>query len=222
MGIKAAMRSQESIPLSAVDVTTLPEDLRLSARLRNATRLEHKLIESASGLPDAVRSLDDYRRCLLTFYGMFCPLERHFAAFDEWRALGLSIQHCARVPALRVDLRILNCDPVLWREAPASSLPALPMFPFALGALYVFEGSVLGGQIIMATLRQRLHQSVDLPGNFFAGRGDTTLPRWQHFRQMLDRYGEQFPDRQAAVIAGAQRTFHALAAWFDDNKADQT
>ena len=215
------MNSQVTLPRSAVDATALAEDLRLSTRLRNATRVEHKLVEHASGLPDVVLSLDDYRRCLLTFYGMFCPLERHFAAFDQWQALGLSIQDCARVPALRVDLRLLHSDPVLWREAPPGNLPALPTFAFVLGALYVVEGSVLGGQIIMAALQQRLQHSVELPASFFAGRGASTVPRWQHFRDVLDRYGEQFPERQASVIAGAQRTFHALAAWFDDNKADQ-
>jgi heme oxygenase len=191
--------------------------MRLSVRLRNETRVEHKLIEAACGLPDAVHNLGDYQRCLLDFYGIFCPLERHIATFNEWENLGLSMQRRERMPDLQQDLRLLNVAPDLWREAPAHALPALPQFPFALGALYVLEGSTLGGQIIMAALQQQLRTPTGVPGGFFAGRGDTTGPLWHQFRKVLDAYGQQFPETQADVIEGARRTFNAIASWFNEN-----
>lgn len=214
-GMKAAMDSLVSNQLRAVDSTASDADMRLPVRLRNETRLEHKLVETACGLPDAVRNLDHYQNCLLDFYAVFCPLERHIATFNEWEDLGLSMQRRARMPDLQQDLRLLDVDPDLWREAPAHALPALPRFPFALGALYVLEGSTLGGQIIMSALQERLRMSGDVPGRFFAGRGETTGPLWHQFRQVLDAYGQQFPETQADVVEGARRTFNAIASWFN-------
>ncbi|MEO6072321.1 MAG: biliverdin-producing heme oxygenase [Burkholderiales bacterium] len=193
-------------------------DTRLSVRLRNETRVEHKLVEATCGLPDAVRNLADYKSCLLDFYGIFCPLERHIATFNEWSHPGLSLRRRSRVPSLRQDLRLLNVDPHLWREAPTRALPTLPRFSYALGALYVLEGSTLGGQIIMAALRERLHLPVDMPGGFFAGRGEETGPLWHQFRAVLDAYGQQFPEMETDVVDGARRTFNSIGLWFDARK----
>jgi heme oxygenase len=135
------MNSPESTQRRALGSTISDADKRLSVRLRTETRLEHKVVETACGFPDAVQNLDDYQRCLLKFYGIFCPLERHIATFNEWDGLGLSMRKRARMPSLQQDLQFLNVDPDLWREAPTHALPALPRFPFALGALYVLEGS---------------------------------------------------------------------------------
>lgn len=211
------MNSPVSTQIRALDAKAFDADMRLSVRLRNETRVQHKLVEVACGLPDTVQNLADYKSCLLDFYGIFCPLERHIATFNEWSHLGLSMQKRARVPNLQQDLRLLNVDPDLWREAPVHALPALPQFPFALGALYVLEGSTLGGQIIMSALQEQLRSQVDVPGGFFAGRGEETGPLWHQFREVLDAYGQQFPAMEADVIDGARRTFNCIGSWFNDN-----
>ncbi|NML63391.1 biliverdin-producing heme oxygenase [Massilia sp. RP-1-19] len=211
------MQSPLSLQVRAPDATATRTHARLSVRLREETRLEHKSVEAACGLPGAVRHLSDYSSCLLDFYGIFSPIERHIATFTECSYLGLSMQKRARVPYLQQDLRLLNVDPDSWREAPAQALPALPQFAFALGALYVLEGSTLGGQIIMSALQAQLRIPVDIPGGFFAGRGEQTGPLWNEFRDALDVYGQQYPEASADVIVGAKRTFDAIGNWFNEN-----
>lgn len=211
------MKSPISLQVRASGATPSATRARLSVRLREETRLEHKSVEAACGLPGVIRNLTDYKRCLLDFYGIFCPIERHIATFDEWPQLELSMQRRARMPNLQQDLRQLDVDPIYWREAPADALPALPQFAFALGALYVLEGSSLGGQIIMSALQAQLHIPFHTASGFFAGRGEQTGPLWHEFREVLDAYGQDFPETVVDVIVGAKRTFNAIGLWFAEN-----
>lgn len=200
----------------SVNSTKSDAGMQLSIRLRNETRLQHKSVEVACNLPVAVQSIGDYKNCLLNFYSIYCPLELHIATFKDLKQMGFSMQERARMPDLQQDLRIMNVDPDLWRDAAPHALPNLPEFPFALGALYVLEGSTLGGQIIMSALRQQMGTPFDVPGGFFAGRGKTTGPLWHQFCVILDAYGQQFPETQADVVEGAKRTFNAITSWFNE------
>ena len=211
------MDSQVSVQSGALNSIKPEAEMRLSVRLRNETRTEHTLVESASGLPNAIDSMEAYKSCLLNFYGIFCPLERYLATFSEWEDVNLSMLSRSRTPALRRDLQALNVDPRLWIEAPAHSLPSLPHFCCALGALYVLEGSTLGGQIIMSAIHQNFPTTAKIPEGFFAGRAEQTGPLWYQFRTVIDAYGQQFPEEQECVIEGAQGTFNAISAWFNKN-----
>jgi heme oxygenase len=210
------MNSSASTLSRTVNSTKSDAGIQLSIRLRNETRLQHKLVEVACNLPNAVQSISDYKNCLLNFYSIYCPLELHIASFKDLEQMGLSMQERARMPDLQQDLRLMNVDPDLWCDAAPHALPSLPEFPFALGALYVLEGSTLGGQIIMSALQQQMRTPLDMPGGFFAGRGKTTGPLWHQFCVILDAYGQQFPETQADVVEGAKRTFNAITSWFNE------
>lgn len=186
----------------------------LSVRLREETRLEHKLVEAACRLPNGVQNLSDYKKCLLNFYGIIHPLEQHIATFSKWENMGLYLQKLVRTPDLKKDLRLMNVNPKLWRKASVHALPSLPEIPFALGALYVLEGSTLGGQIIMSVLKEKMSTPLGIPCGFFTGRGETTGLLWRQFCTILDAYGEQFPETHSDVTEGAKRTFNAIASWF--------
>lgn len=211
------MNSPISLQVRAPVVTPSATQTRLSVRLREETRLEHKSVEAACGLPGIIHNLADYKSCLLDFYGIFCPIERHIATFDECSDRDPSMPMRARMPHLQQDLRQLNVDPILWQEAPADALPALPQFAFALGALYVLEGSSLGGQIIMSALQAQQRIPVDTASGFFTGRGQQAGPLWHEFRNFLDAYGQAFPEKAEDVIAGAKRTFNAIGRWFAEH-----
>ena len=87
-------------------------------------------------------------------------------------------------------------------------MPPLRTHAQLLGALYVMEGSTLGGQVIA----RQLDKAGIAGRTFFAGRAERTGPLWKQFSQLLaeDAAGTTAPD---AVVASAVHTFQSLAAW---------
>jgi heme oxygenase len=84
-----------------------------------------------------------------------------------------------------------------WPTWTASSREAL------YGALYVAEGSALGGRVIARQL-DYLFGDVAAGRTFFRGAGDTG-PRWRAFVAALDEAGEEAAMPQ--LVAGAEASF---------------
>jgi heme oxygenase len=84
----------------------------------------------------------------------------------------------------------------------------------ALGALYLLEGSQLGGRIIGKAVAKSLSVSPGRGGSFFCGRtADNARNRWQAFCTVLAREGELLDAAGCArVVAGAQASFAYLEA----------
>lgn len=81
----------------------------------------------------------------------------------------------------------------------------------ALGALYVMEGSALGGRVIARMLRK----SGQLPENvfnFFDGYQENTGLNWQAFILRLNQIAASQTDIDN-VCAAANETFAAHARW---------
>jgi heme oxygenase len=185
----------------------------LSVQLREATTSLHLEVERALGLPDAIKDLGGYARCLRQFYRLYQPLEVVLGSFNNWQAAGIDIDACAQAGRLAADLRVLGVEPTTLEAAPRQSMPRLPDFAQALGALYVLEGSTLGAQFILPRLADQLGDSLDGATSFFSGHGARTRVCWKHFREALDRYGVQFPESRGDVVEGAQSTFAAIGSW---------
>ena len=104
-------------------------------------------------------------------------------------------------------------------QQPSSSLaicpdmPPLDTWPQLLGAMYVLEGSTLGGQVIS---RQLAKANIPLR-LYFSGYGEQTGPRWKAFCQLLTQ--EATPDNQAAIVQSASLTFQKLDAWLNQPPA---
>lgn len=82
-----------------------------------------------------------------------------------------------------------------------------------LGALYVFEGSTLGAQI----LRPRLAESLALPAEslrFYEGYGRDTARHWRAFGDRMN-VALAPADRLASAVLAARATFVSLGAVFD-------
>jgi heme oxygenase len=184
-----------------------------SSALRLATAREHESVERALGLPGAIESLADYRRWLSRFFGIYSPLEERLRGFPEWDAWGISIAASGQSAALRRDLVALGCAIPEIELASAGDLPGLHGFAPALGALYVLEGSKLGGRIMLKDLCGRLGDEIAGADAFFRGNGAETMPAWIAFRTALDRFFVERPDESAEVVRGAKETFQAIERW---------
>jgi len=83
-----------------------------------------------------------------------------------------------------------------------------------LGALYVIEGSTLGGTIISKMIKQQLAIPDNKGLSFFNGYGSETEKMWQDFKLFLDRPLK--PAEEAVVIRSANDTFNKFGQWFDN------
>ncbi len=180
--------------------------------VRLATAEAHQRIEAQLGLPGAIQTASGYRWWLRRFLGIYQPLEAALARFEGWECWNIELSGRGHTAALRRDLAALGDDPELLVFAPAEMLPSLGSLAEAFGALYVLEGSKLGGQIILRDILGRLGYELQNAHSFFSGYGAETGRQWTTFKDSLERYCAD-PSHLAGVIAGANATFTAVGAW---------
>jgi heme oxygenase len=116
-----------------------------------------------------------------------------------------------KTSALAGDLVSLEAkQPLLATE---QQLPEIHNHLQALGALYVIEGSTLGGKIISKMINQQLGLTDGLGLSFFDGYGNDTELMWQRFRQSIDQQVK--PADEQIIIQSANDTFLKFSNWFD-------
>ena len=156
-------------------------------------------------------SLGSYRDLLARFYGFHAAWEPCAEA-----ALGDPAFSLPRRKAhlLSRDLRVLGLSEAEIARLPLCGLP-LPMREpaDALGAMYVVEGSTLGGTIIARLAERRLGLSPESGGAYFRSYGPAVGDMWRSFRARL--LAVSAPRTDDAVVACANRTFAVMEAWLD-------
>ncbi len=182
----------------------------LAARLRAATAASHAELERRLGFAMGFTALAGYAACLACHYAAFAVLEPGLAEISGWADAGIDLLAHRRLPQLRQDLAALQVDTgnIPW---PAIAAPA--SFAAGLGALYVLEGSALGGQVILRDARARLGPAIDGATAFFGG--GPGRPAWPAFKSRLDAFGTAQPGAMPEVITGALAAFAAFASAFE-------
>ncbi|MCJ2127920.1 biliverdin-producing heme oxygenase [Methylobacterium sp. E-045] len=182
----------------------------LSERLREETRASHEDLEHRL----------DWRRRMATREGYLALLTRWWGFHRVFEpAVAASFGPAFAQP--RGKLHLLERDLVHFGLTP-DAIAALPRFaagtgfqtrPALLGALYVTEGSTLGGQVIAHHIRHSLGSEIAAGGcAYYEGYGKReTGAMWASFRTFLDRSGEEGPSHH--VVEGARWTFDALKLW---------
>ncbi|SFU16081.1 heme oxygenase [Algoriphagus locisalis] len=85
---------------------------------------------------------------------------------------------------------------------------------FALGVLYVIEGSSLGGRVIYKHIHKQLGYDKDSGAAYFSGYGEETGLLWKNFMTTLVTY-EKYNANPDEIIAGANYTFQAIKNHFE-------
>lgn len=192
--------------------TRVPDTL---AALREATAAAHDAIDRQLQL-GADLALDRYVRILQGFEGFLSAWEPAVAAAlppgeRAWFA-GRS-----RLAFVRQDLAALAPG---GPPGPAPDLPALPNRSAAFGAMYVLEGSALGGQVIARRVAERFGFDGQRGAAYFLGFGDRTGALWREFRERLE--AEVDPAHRGDACAAAVGTFNALRQHFEAVLNDET
>lgn len=182
----------------------------VAERLKSDTYAQHRrsedlLMPALHGI--ATRS--DYAAVLRTFYGFFHPVQALIAPQITNDILPDAGQR-RHADLILADLAALGF-PVdglpLCRE-----LPAIHNQAEALGALYVLEGSTLGGRVIAKMLMKNEALALgDEHLHFFHGYGEETGSKWKSFVQVLNAQTHDIDP----IARSADETFARFAAWIE-------
>jgi heme oxygenase len=96
------------------------------------------------------------------------------------------------------------------------AFPAIETKAEALGALYVIEGSTLGGRKILQALRSQGVSTNDL--HFLDPYGKDAGVNWRMFLGVLERETAPNPTTMNECVAGATKTFSFAAACLRDER----
>ena len=169
------------------------ESPSLAARLRSETRADHRRVERLLLAGGWLDDPDRYRILVGRLYQLHVHLEQAVERFSD-AFIGYELEGRARSRLLRADLDALGtamgegCDEASLEFAGPAGV---------LGALYVVEGSTLGGQVIAQKLRRRLGVDTSNGAAGFDPYGAETGARWVEFTGYLGSWVE---DHDAVVI----------------------
>lgn len=178
----------------------------LSEKVKAATRTDHEYVEALlMHQLQHMQTINDYATVLKMFYNYFSGAERNIQ--EQLKPPFLpDIRERQRMQLLINDLEVIGSQPTL---EPGVPQPAITSKASAFGALYVLEGSTLGGKYIANMLKN--HTRVVIPENalqFFSGYKQQTGEKWKSFLEVFNRQSEE-----GEIIGAAKQTFHSLKIW---------
>ncbi|WP_106294373.1 biliverdin-producing heme oxygenase [Arcticibacter pallidicorallinus] len=181
----------------------------LSITLKEETKDLHAALEKVMiPMIKDIRASGDYIRILELFYSYFGGLEAKVEAVTD---LHLPDHHLRRKKeAIAND--ILSLGGTLPALTPDRYLPEMNDKLQAIGALYVMEGSTLGGLYISKMIAKQLNLRDGESMSFFDGYGEKTEEMWNAFKSNIDRQVDR-QEEQAIVIQTANDTFKKFKSW---------
>ncbi|RYY57808.1 MAG: hypothetical protein EOO09_00855 [Chitinophagaceae bacterium] len=182
-------------------------------KLRAGTRQTHEELEQEM-LP-LIREATDttsYARLLRLFYGYYRPLEKGIETYLDNSVLP-DLEGRRKTSWILDDLHSLGQD------GPVAEDPGAPLITSradALGALYVMEGSSLGGKVICKMIGENLGLQATTSLSFFYGYGGQTGSKWKEFLQALDKFSGT--GEEEAIVRKADEVFLKFRGWLRGNK----
>lgn len=177
------------------------------SQLRSATAALHRQLDDALALTSSGLDHLRYGQVLLDIYEVVAPLE------DAIGDVGLPLEDWRRRRRAALLARDLADLVVHVRDDPSPDgihgWAAAQLTPdAALGATYVLEGSLLGGRVVSAAVRQAL--GCGAPTRWFRPGGDVA-ERWLTFCGAVGDRADAGGDVDA-MVGGATSTFEAFLA----------
>lgn len=181
-------------------------------KIKEATLANHQQTEKILvGKMKSMRAVQDYVNILSSFYGYFGGLEEQVARYINPSNLA-DYNDRRKTAAIAADIKALGGTvPAI---ATGDELPQIANYLQAFGALYVIEGSTLGGQIISKMVQQHLHLPEGQGLSFFNGYGDHMHRMWGAFKALLNEAAKSPADEQV-ITAAANETFAKFKTWLE-------
>lgn len=182
----------------------------VATQLREQTAVYHSETESCL-LPRLknIESVKEYRELLKMFYGYFFPVQESIKQYITTQDLpDINQRRSARL--ILKDLEFLQDSGAAIKTC--AHLPSIDSKAEAFGALYVLEGSTLGGRMIAKMLLRNPAVSLNGGLHFFNGYGEATAAKWKLFLEVLDTQAEL-----SSIVAAANQTFLLLKNWINES-----
>jgi heme oxygenase len=187
----------------------------MRSRLRAATAGAHERMHAHRGFAAAAAgaiSIADYRWLLRRLHGFHRAFEIALAERVGAEFVGAR----ARAHLIAADLEALGLDAGEIARLPLCDALSTPRDKAeALGALYVVEGSTLGGVQIARALQGVVGGSDGRGRLFYLGYGERHGAMWRAFLEELEALAERRADADAAVRAAVD-TFEQFERWMRD------
>ena len=184
--------------------------MMLSEKLKEQTRREHQMLEvKMIKQIKLITDINKYSEFLLLFYRFMNPLETQIdkqldpGFLSDYKLRRKSVLLVQDLSRLQSSAEIFCYDEVIFIT---NNLEAI-------GALYVMEGSTLGGQIISKMINHQLGLE-KIPLDFFNGYKNDTILMWQNFKIAMDQL--KLNEREEnIIIRSANNTFKRFSNLFD-------
>ncbi|MGN6177678.1 MAG: biliverdin-producing heme oxygenase [Mucilaginibacter sp.] len=184
----------------------------LADQLKHDTLFHHQQLEKLIvGKIKVMNTLQSYVALLQNFYSFFGGLEDNIP-------VRLVIPHLSdyanrrKTPLLEQD--ILSCGGEFPVKASKSDIPEIVNYSQAMGALYVIEGSSLGGQIISKMIAKQLDFADNKHLKYFIGYGGQTEMMWLRFKKSINDISDEMASE---LINTANLTFLKFKDWIEKN-----
>lgn len=188
---------------SSFTLTSFPK------RLKDETAFLHQELEN---LPISKKLLGNH--LLIEDYLIYLDLMEDVVSEVESAIFPLLVDHISDLSERRKslsfirDFQELDYHKINQKEVFHLSIEDVQT-PFALGILYVIEGSTLGGKVIYKHLQKTLGLNEESGAAYFYGYGDHTGELWKNFLFQLSEY-EQLNQNGDRIIAGANFAFQSI------------
>jgi heme oxygenase len=179
----------------------------LSENIREATKPAHLNLEKIVVQQlKQIKTTEDYSAFLTKFYNYFSQVEE---AIKPYITDQLLPDHAERRNSsyIKRDIEALGASV---GEVPVAEVPAISNAVSALGALYVMEGSIMGGRIIIQML-EKLGVTEGI--SFFSGYGQETGQKWGIFTKVINEAAATELEEEQAIDT-ANKTFQLFEKVF--------
>jgi heme oxygenase len=158
-----------------------------------------------------IQHVEDYIELLALFFGFFAPVEKLICNFIHSNVL----PDIATRRKSGSIIKSLGSGTLIPVAAPCF-LPPIHNLAEAFGAMYVLEGSTLGGKIISRMLRENgMVQLSSQSLAFFDFYGDCTFEMWAGFKTAINALLISETDIKAATQTAGD-TFSKMKTWMQN------
>lgn len=185
--------------------------------LKTQTADSHKNLESlpvSASILSPDMKIEDYCHYLNLMHDVHKSTEE--VIFPLLTGIVADLEHRKKTPLIEEDLSFLNYNKRVSEKV--FQITAISV-PFALGILYVIEGSTLGGRFILKNVSVNPKLSGNEGVSYFNGYGDKTGSYWKNFLNMLSEY-ENTNNCAEEIIEGAVYAFDSIYNHFGSRQKE--
>ena len=190
--------------------------------LRHETRQEHHDLEKALDLFSDQFNVTDYRNLLLKLFVFHVAFDAYLAVKGHEGIIAekFYLEGRSKKTWLAQDVNFMGIDNVanIRNLSYDDFATLLPSTEHIWGAIYVIEGSTLGGEILAKHFTKTLGLFPETGLRFFTAYGSQTKAKWNETIWQLNALDKQ-DVRHADIIVGAKRTFGFLKLHLTDGMA---